>query len=288
MIGRIRKIYRAAELFLAAFFLLIFIVSDARASEHAETERFLRRKVAPPVATLDEIIKKKDEWYVEQYYEPSTIRSGSITGRWSEFIEKFGYIHNNIHAYMWFTQIEKAQNDDYLFNVGAYYNFKNSYVHHEIGFGGNDDFVYRFQNLVTLGVRMYKDLFWQAGYVYRDCTVRDTHIVYPGLVYRFGDNLINVTYAASYIEGRSTANQGLVRGDFAITEFMKLSGGVAFGERLFDAAGLDARQEQGYLIFGSVDTAFYKHLHVKIGYSYGREDPKFIKHSMNFALTLRF
>jgi len=279
------------RIFLISAFLFGGVILEALASEeHSETERFLRRKVSPPAATLDEVIKKKDEWYIEGYYEPSTIRAGSLTGRWSEYIEKFGYIHNNVHAYMWLTEIDKLENNDYLFNVGAYYNFKNSYVHHEIGFGWSDDFVYKFQNLVTLGVRMFKDkdLFWQAGYVFRDCAIRDTHIIYPGIVYRFGENLINVTYAASIINGRGTANQGLLRGDFAITEFIKLSGGIALGERLFDAAGLAARLERGYLIFGSVDTIFYKRLHLKVGYSYGREDPKFLKHSMNFAVSMHF
>ncbi|MFZ4612426.1 MAG: PorP/SprF family type IX secretion system membrane protein, partial [Bacteroidia bacterium] len=86
-----------------------------------------------------------------------------------------------------------------------------SYVHHEVGFGWDDDFVYRFQNLVTLGVRMFKgkDLFWQVGYVYRDCTIRDTHIVYPGLVYRFGENMINVTYAASFDRNVDDLNGGI-------------------------------------------------------------------------------
>lgn len=264
-------------------------IGAAEATEHSETERFLRRKVAPPVSTLDEKIIPKDEWSIEGYTEPSSIRVGSQTGNWTETIEKFTYTHNNIRAYMWLTQVDLLQKNGSIFNIGAYYNFKNSYVHHELGFSWDDDnLIYKFQNLCTLGVRMYKDLFWQVGYVYRDISIHDGHIVYPGLVYRFGENMLNITYAASYLEGRDTANQGLVRGEFAITDFMKLSGGIALGERLFDAAGLDARFEKGYIIFGTVDTAIYKRLHIKVGYSYGRENPKFLKHGMNFALSMSF
>jgi hypothetical protein len=135
---------------------------------------------------------------------------------------------------------------------------------------------------------MYKELFWKVGYVFREYATNDMHIVYPGLIYRFNGNLLSVTYAASYIEGRDTANQALVNGEFNITEFLKLSGGIAFGERLFDAAGLDARMERGYSLFTSVDAKIYKHLTFRVGYTYGREDPKFMKHSMIFALNAKF
>ena len=288
MTRRMLAIKKIVGIFFFVVFIFVFIISESSAAEHAETEHFLRRKATPPIATLEEATKKKDLWYLEGYYEPDTLRLGSETGKLSEYIEKIGYISTNLHAYLWSTQMNKFGSDAELLNLGAYYNFKNSYIHYEVGFGWDDDYVYKFQNLCTLGVRVYKNLFFQTGYVFRDVQPDNMHIVYPGIVYRFGDNLINATYAASYTESRGLANQGLVRGEFALMEFLKLSTGIAFGERLFDASGLKASLENGFSLFVVLDTAIFKHFNLKVGYTYGRENPDFIRSGMNFALSTKF
>ncbi|MFH1189089.1 MAG: hypothetical protein V1682_00165, partial [Candidatus Omnitrophota bacterium] len=92
----------------------------------------------------------------------------------------------------------------------------------------------------------------------------------------------------TFVESRDTATFGTVKGSFAITEFLRLTGGVAFGERLYDIIEMDARDEYGYILFVGATVTVYKGISARVGYSYGTENPKFIKRGVNFGLALKF
>ena len=137
--------------------------------------------------------------------------------------------------------------------------------------------------------KLIKDLFWQIGYNYRAYhTSGDVHNVYPGLIYYFGDNYISANYQASFIESRDTASLGIVKGNFAITEFLHYYAGIAFGQRPYDILGIQAYKETGYILFTGLNLNLYKGINCRVGYSYGTETPKFIKHGMNCGLTAKF
>ena len=87
---------------------------------------------------------------------------------------------------------------------------------------------------------------------------------------------------------REPASFGTVRGSFAITEFLRLYAGAAFGERLYDIYGHQATKEPGYILFIGLNTKVYKGISARAGYSYSAEDPKFIKRSLNFGLSAKF
>ena len=95
-------------------------------------------------------------------------------------------------------------------------------------------------------------------------------------------------YGAVWIEGRGTGNFGNFRGDFAITEFLHLTSGVAVGQWLYDIYGLAPSKEFGYILFISLNVKVYKGISARVGYSYSAEDQKFIKRSLNLGLSTRF
>jgi hypothetical protein len=267
--------------------LLAIVVNSVYAAEQAETERLMRR-ITPPLAIAEQKEGVKDQYYLDAYYEPSDIMQGNKTGHWNEITTLFGYLHRNIRGYLSVSQLERFDNKDYTANFGAYLTFKDSYIHEEIGFGWLVDYIYKLQNIAEYGHRLYKNVFWQVGYNYRGYAIGDTHLVYPGLIYYFGDSYMSADYGISFIEGRDTAHFGTFKGDFAITNFLHLSGGIAFGERLYDIFALDARQEVGYILFTGVNVNLYKGINFRLGYSYGEEAPKFIKRSVDFALSTKF
>lgn len=270
----------------ASIAILLLFVPRLYAAEQAETERLLRR-ITPPLAVVKDEITK-DEWYVDSYYEPSDIQQGNRTGHWNELTNLFGYNHQNIRGYASVSQLDRFDDRDFTANVGSYLSFKDQYVHFETGFGWLVSYMYKFQNIVEYGHKLMKNTFWQVGYNYRAYGTDDTHIVYPSIIYYFGDSYMSANYGASFMEGHDTASFGVVRGDFAITEFLHLNAGVAFGQRLYDIYGLDAHEESGYILFTGLSLRLYKGINLRAGYSYGTEKPKFIKRSVSFALSIKF
>lgn len=277
---------RVQRIILTAAIFSFIICRNSYAKDSAETET-LTRRIAPPIAVTKEE-PAKDQWFVDCYYEPSSVFQGSRKGRWSELTNLFGYIHKNMRGYFLVSQYERFDNRDFTANFGSYLNFKDSYVHMETGFGWQVDYMYKFKALAEYGHKLYKTLYWQLGYEYRGYGTDDTHMIYPALLYYFGDSYMSAGYGASCMEGHDTASFGTIKGNFAITNFLDCWGGVSFGERLYDILGLDAHEESGYILFGGTTVKLYKGISCRFGYSYGQEAPKFIKHSLIFDLTVKF
>jgi hypothetical protein len=259
------------------------IASAEEQGGSAATERLvtLARPAPKPV--------EKDITTVYSYYEPSTVLTGSNTGRWAEITNGFAYQHKNITGYASFSQFNRYDNLADTCNIGTYLNFKSQFVHFEGGFGWLNDYMYNIQVISEYAHRLYKDLFWQIGYSYRGKTEADSHIVYPGLIYYFGDSYMTADWGVVYMEHRSTGYYGSVKGNFAITRHIDLWTGVAFGEYLYDIYGYDADQETGYILYGGLTFKVFKdRLALKAGGSYGQEAPKFIKRSLIFSGTVKF
>ena len=257
------------------------------AAEQASVDRLVQR-LTPPLVVMEEKAVEKDHWYIDAFYEPSDILQGTKTGHWNELIETFGYKHKNITGYASLSQLERFDVKDQTVNIGSYMNFKDQYAHIEIGYGWDCNFIYQWQTIAEYGHKLYKDLFAQISYTYRAYKGDDTYLVAPGLTYYFGDSYISANYGASYMESHDTANIGVFKGDFAITKFLRWNCGAAVGGRLYDINGLDAADEFGYILFTGVNINLYKGINLRFGYSYGTEEPKFIKRSVNFAASVKF
>jgi len=262
-------------------------VSNSVAEQNIDTERLLTR-MTPPLALVEET-PTKDEMYFDTYYEPSDIVQGSRTGHWSEITETYGYKHGKVQGYGSVTRYERFSNRDFTANIGAYFSFPDSYVHSEIGVGWYTNYIYNMMVLNEYGHKLYKSVFWQVGYNFRKYdNSNNSHMIYPGLIYYFGDSYMSANYGATIIEGRGTGSFGNFRGDFAITDFLHLWTGVAVGQWLYDIYGYDASKEFGYILSIGLTAKIYKGVSARVGYSYSTEEPKFIKRSLMFGLSAKF
>jgi YaiO family outer membrane protein len=258
------------------------------AAGEAQTEQLLRAPIPRPEVVPEEKAKEKGEFFWDSYYEGSKVIQGSRPGRWREITNRIGYKYRNIQAYGTISQWNRFSVNNYTANFGAYINFPNSYAHIEGGWGWDITYMYKLQSIIEYGHRLHKNLFWQVGYNYRDYSENDTHMVYPGLIYYFGDNYISVDYGLSLTESRGTAQFGTVKGNFALTKRLALSLGAAVGERLYDIFELPSRDQPGYIVFGGLNFNVCPWAIVRVGYSYGTEKPDFIKRSINTSLSLKF
>jgi len=278
---------RRVSVFLMVSFAVAVLAYPSYAKDGVETETLIK-KITPPMAVIKAEEPVKDEWLIDCYYEPGAVYQGTRRGRWSELTNLFGYVHKNIRGYFSVSEYERFDDKDFIAAFGSYLNFKDSYVHMETGFGWLIDYMYKFKAIAEYGHKLYKTLYWQIGYEYRGYGTDDTHMIYPSLIYYFGDSYMSVNYGATCMEGHDTASFGAVKGSFAITKFLDWWAGVAFGERLYDILSLDAHEESGYILFTGATVKVYKGISCRAGYSYGQEDPKFIKHSLIFDLTVKF
>ncbi|MDO8488500.1 MAG: hypothetical protein Q7S42_00065 [Candidatus Omnitrophota bacterium] len=274
--------------YIIFIFTLIFIGPlVVYATGESPTEQMLRT-VSPSPVIVKEEKEVKGEISVDAYYEPSKVVQGSRPGRWREITNRIGYKYKNIQGYLTMSQWNRFSVNNYTAYLGTYLNFPNSYAHVEAGWGWDVTYMYKFQSIIEYGHRIKNGLYWQVGYNFRNYAINDTHMVYPGLIYYFGDNYISIDYGMTLTESRGVAQFGTVKGNFALSKRFSLLLGAAAGRRLYDIFELPAYDQFGYIVFSGLNFNVCPWATARIGYSYGTENPDFIKRSINTSVSLKF
>jgi hypothetical protein len=132
------------------------------------------------------------------------------------------------------------------------------------------------------------NLSWQAGYKYLNYSANDVHTAYPGLIYYFGDSYLGAFYNLSFTESRGAAQSALFKGNLALNRWVDLWFGAAVGERLYDINVLKAVDQNGYVIYTGFDFKINANLRLRLGFTYGKEEPAFISRSIDYGLILKF
>jgi hypothetical protein len=265
-------------------FLALFTSAYAAEQGAGETAKLFTTLRPPPKPVT------QDKIYMDANYEMSDVMIGANTGHWIEFVNTFGYFHDKFFSYFYTDQYDRLNNKDYTANLGSYVTIdENQNAHFEMGWGWAVDYIYKLQMIMEYSHRLYKSLFWQVGWNYRDNKTGTTNVIYPGFIYYFGDNYISGNWGTNIIEGRNIGYTGSFKGDFKITDIVHYWMGVAFGERLYDVYGLPKPSaEYGYILFNGLTFTIFKDISAKVGLSYGYENPKFIKRSLYTALAVKF
>lgn len=266
---------------LAAAFCLLFCY-QAHALEGTEAESRLKGK---PLTTLAE-----KQFLFSSYYEMSWIKLAGRKDYWRLFTNTLAYsFDNGLVPYLEIDAWDRLHDHDQLVSLGSYLKFKDSsFLHSEISFGNDITYVPRFRATQEYQRRFIQDIFWQFGYRYLNHPEDDVNIVYPGLVYYFKDHYLSLFYNASFTESRGTAQWGTIRGNFAVNDRLNLWLGTAAGERLYDIELLKASKQYGYILFLGTDFKLYKELKMRLGFSYSKENPDFIKRSLDYGLSFKF
>jgi hypothetical protein len=267
--------------------ILLFLIATPPyiyAADQGETAKLLTTLRPPPKPVT------KDKTYLDATYDMSNVLIGSTTGHWIEFINTYGYFHDKFFSYFYTDQYSRLSNRDYTANLGTYITIdENQNAHIEGGVGWQVDYIYKMQLITEYSHRLYKTLFWRLGWNYRDCKTGTTNVIYPGLICYFGDHYISADWGTNIIECRGIGYTGSFKGDFKITDFLHLWGGVALGERLYDVYGLSKPSaEYGYILFSGLTFILFKDISARVGGSYSYENPKFIRRGMNFSLSVKF
>ena len=263
---------------------LFFASLSGFAAELTVAERELKGQKIPVSPEKARIIISSDTDY-------GWVSLDSKVGVWKAIINRVSVsLPNGISPYVESVTQDRFGLKNYEINYGSYFNFKdNSYLRSEIGWGADIDYVYRFETTQEYGHRLYKNLYWQAGYRFLNYADNDVYIMNPGIFYYFGDHFVNLFYNISFTEGRGAAQWGTLKGNFSLFDNrLNFWVGTAVGERLYDIDPIKARKQFGYIAFIGANYNICKNLDVRLGYSYSSEDPDFMKRSLDFGCSLKF
>ncbi len=280
------KYWHRVSVFTTFLFLALFFPLKYSYPDQIQSERLTKESPVPSV--VEEVVPREKKWYFGSFYDLGNTVQGHRTGDWQEIDGWLGYKFDKINVYTSFSQLRRFHEKDYTNSLGAYFNLNNYYIHEEVGAGWDVDFIYKFQNILEISHKLYKNLFWQIGYNYRNYSYNDNYLGYPGLIYYFGDNYISANYGATHIESRGTGQFGTLKGSFALNNRLRWSLGTSIGQWLYDIYGLSPEKEYGYIGFTMFNIQLFRGLNLGLGYSYSMENPKFIKRSFDCSLSLEF
>jgi len=268
--------------FLTASLALYPCFAEQVAVERVAREPAIGRAIAGGEAPSE------NKWYAGTFFDYGDVVQGSRLGKWTEMTSWFGRTYKGIRGYVSFSKLERFEEKDYTGNLGAYVKLKDYYIHEEVGFGSDVDFIYKFQHIAEVSHKLYKNLSWQLGYTFRQYPVNNTHLIYPGLTYYFGDHYLSADYGISHIESRGTGQFGTAKMSFAINKHLRWTTGASVGQWLYDIYGLSTEKEYGYIGFTTFNVEIRPGVHLNTGFSYGEENPKFIKRSYTVSLSADF
>lgn len=268
------------------FFFLILFFSPV----FAEQTEIIREVQEKPVRFIRE---DKQKFYFHSLYEYSWIKQGSRKGDWRQFSNRVAYLKDNLQVlYVDSIQYERLGIKDNTIDFGSYQKTPGGYAHLGFGFGSDEtDFTYKFKSLVEIEQRLAGNLSinLDGRFLHYDSdSSGNVYLFSPSLIQYFGNNYISAGYGVSYTESRDSAHFGTLKGAFALNEKINLWGGTAVGERLFDIDVLKADQQFGYVFFAGIDVSLTKNFALRLGGSYSKEQPSFIKRSIDFGARLKF
>lgn len=270
------------------FILLMVTVFSYALAEQTEIMEEVQKKEPPRF-----VGEVKEKVYVHSLYEYSWIKQGSRKGNWRVFSNRVAYLKDNLQVfYIDSTSYARFGVRDYTLEFGSYLKLQNGYLHGEFGFDSDHiDYMYKYKGLIELEQRVVNNLFvnFDTRYLHYTSDVSgDVYILSPALVYYFGDNYVTVGYGISFTQYRDSAQFGKIQASFALNDRVNLWLGTALGNRLFDINLLKSNKQYGSVFFGGLDIAAAKNITFRIGGSYSKERPSFIKRSIDFGAKIKF
>lgn len=251
-------------------------------AEEVKKERQIKETVSPFVKTEKKI-------HISSYYEYSWIKQGSRKGNWEVLSNRIAYLRNNLQApYLEISRFERFGLTDYTADIGSYFKFNDAYARAEVGFGDEISYVYRFQTTLEYSRRLIGNSFWKLNFRYLNYSPDSVFISSPGLIHYFGDHFVSLDYGNSITQNRGSAHWGIAKGNFALNKRLRVWAGSAVGERLYDINAIKASLQYGYIIFSGLDFNLSDDIDLRVGGSYSKERPDFIKRSIDLNFSIKF
>jgi len=151
------------------------------------------------------------------------------------------------------------------------------------------DFLYRAAADAELSRRVFGTVVVSGAYRFMAFPAADIHQPQAALTWyhRRGEVETRSYFTRNVTAGRTTTAV-LARSAFALTSRIRINGGVAFGDRIFDVSSLPTSTGHSHQLFATVRVRVSRNDWIEAGLSEAREEPSFTYRSLILAYRRGF
>jgi YaiO family outer membrane protein len=150
------------------------------------------------------------------------------------------------------------------------------------------DFLYRHSFEGELSRDLFAGLVVHGGYRSLTFNSADVHVIQPGVSWYFPRGDVEARgFAVRNTTTGSHSSAVLLRASIDVSQRVRISGGGASGTRIFDVSAL-ARNQPGWVAFGSLRVALAPRWFVTVGAGGAHEDPFFSQRTVTVGLRRTF
>jgi len=192
----------------------------------------------------------------------------------------------------WFVVVQRQRRYGLVDSTAltqGYYRTRNWTVLGAVGGTPDAHFLYRFTAGGEISRRVAGTSVGSFGYHYFRFPGGDVQQLQPGFTWYHASGEIQ---AVGFITRKSmfdqTTGAAMVRASHQLTKRLRLAGGVAYGDRIFDIASLSAPTAHSRLAFGDIRIGFTAHDFMLAGVSVAHEEPAFTYRSFSIGYRRGF
>jgi YaiO family outer membrane protein len=158
-----------------------------------------------------------------------------------------------------------------------------------LGLSADPQFSYRRSFEGEIGRTIAGSLVAHGGYRYLDFSPTTVHLIQPGATLYFPRGDIGARYFLVRNDTRETTTGTLLtQGSIAVHPRLRLGGGAAFGERIFDVASLATPHANAWVGYGFARFTASPQWGIDIGFGRAHEDPMFSQRTLTVGVRRTF
>ena len=229
-------------------------------------------------------------YYVEAAGDYSAVEIGTSQETWRNVRLSTGFFEDGRAG--WSVNAERQQRGQLVDWAGSARGFRRSgdwTVSGGIGLGADPSFSYRHSYEGELARTVVGTLVAQAGYRYLGFDSATVHLIQPGATLYLPHGDVGARYFIVRNATRATTTGTLlVQGTVAVNRWVKLGGGGAFGERIFDIASLSTPNASAWVGFGYAHFTASPQWGIDVGMGRAHEDPLFSQGTLTVGVRRTF
>ena len=245
------------------------------------------------VATLTFVatpVRAQGGFFVEASGDYSPVQIATTSQTWGAARLSGGFFEDGRAG--WTVAMERQQRDRLVDWGGWARGFRRSgdwTFSGGFGLGADPTFSYRRSFEGELARRVVGTLVAQGGYRYLNFTTTDVHLIQPGATLYLAHGDIGVRYYIVRNASRETTTGTLqVQGTVNLNQRVRVGGGGAFGERIFDVVSLQTPSADSWVGYGYMHITASPAWSFDVGLGRARENPYFSQSMLTLGVRRTF
>lgn len=232
----------------------------------------------------------QDGYYLEAAGDYSPVKIAATDQSWRTGRLSGGFFENGRAG--WTVALERQQRDRLVDWSAVARGFRRTgdwTFSGGVGYGNDPTFSYRHSYEGEIARTIVGTLVAHGGYRYLEFTGAKVHLIQPAATLYMPHGEVGARYFIARNQTREiTTGTLLVQGTVEVHPRLKLGGGGAFGERIFDIAALAASNAEAWVGFGYAQVNAGRHVSINIGVGRAHEDPFFSQETVSLGVRYTF